>query len=141
MCLGFITELNQAYPYLGLSWVHGEYTRIDLRISMLSNNLLYLNTLQEGNRAIMQKSKSKELMGEFGKGCATNCKSTLDKLIKNNFGGCSFMDQVNHVIHCLSYCCMCHMCDVGLYSLLNDSFILILTSIIYDLNDGQLNCL
>ena len=92
MCLGLITDLNQTYQFLGISWVHGEYTGINLRISMLSNNLLYLETLQEGDHAIMEKSKSKELMGEFGKGCATNCKSTLDKLIKNNFGGCSFMD-------------------------------------------------
>ena len=66
MCLGFITELNQAYPCLGLSWVHGEYTRIDLRISMLSNNLFYPETLEEGDHAIMEKSKSKELTGEFG---------------------------------------------------------------------------
>ena len=38
--------------------------------------------MREGNLAIMEKSNSKELLrGEFGKGCATNCKSALDKLI------------------------------------------------------------
>ena len=78
---------------------------------------LYLDILQEGNLAIMEKSKSKELLtGEFGKGCATNCGAALDKFIKTNFGGRSLIDQVNHVIQCFSCCCMCYMCDVGLYS-------------------------
>ena len=49
---------------------------------MLSNNLFYPETLQEGDHAIMEKSNSKELLtGEFGKGCAMNCKFALDKLI------------------------------------------------------------
>ena len=55
--------------------------------------------MRGGNLATMKKSKSKELLrGDFGKGCATNCKSALDKLIKTKFGGCSLMDEVNHVI-------------------------------------------
>ena len=66
---------------------------------MLSNNYLYLEIMREGKLAIMKKSNLKKLLrGDFGKGCATNCKSSLDKLIKTKFGGCSVMDEVNHVI-------------------------------------------
>ena len=55
--------------------------------------------MRGGNLATMEKSKLKELLrGYFGKGCAMNWKSALDKLIKTNFGGRSVVDEVNHVI-------------------------------------------
>ena len=55
--------------------------------------------MRGGNLAVMEKSNLKELLrGDVAKGCATNCKSALDKLIKTKFGGGSLMDEVNHVI-------------------------------------------
>ena len=66
----------------------------------------------------------------------------FDKSIKktNQLCGRSLVDEVNHMIQCLAYYCMCHMCDVGLYFLLNGSLMLF-DRRIYDLIDCQLNCL